>query len=40
MKQFNSDKPVLRYSILIVGVIIAAFVGTVAASLLMGTILK
>jgi hypothetical protein len=40
MKQFISDKPVLRYTLLFLGVMIAAFVGAVSASLLTGVLLK
>ena len=40
MKTFNTDKPFIRYSLLLVGVIIASFTGAVAATLLVGYLLK
>jgi len=40
MKQFETDKPYVRYSLLILGVLIASFTGTIAGILLVGTFLK
>jgi hypothetical protein len=40
VKQFETDKPYLRYSLLILGVLIASFTGTVAGVLLIGYLLK
>ena len=39
-KTFNSDKPLLRHVLLLFGVAVASFVGTIAAILLTGTILR
>ena len=40
MKTFNDDKPILRYSLIIFGVIIGSFFGTISATILLGVILK
>ena len=37
---FNSDKSIIRYALFILGVAMAAFVGTMAVILLTGTLLK
>jgi hypothetical protein len=40
MKQFETDKPYLRYFLLTLGVLMASFIGTIAGILLIGSIFK
>ena len=40
MKTFIDDKPILRYSLIIFGVIMGSFLGTISATLLLGVLLK
>jgi hypothetical protein len=40
MKTFISDKPVLRYLFLFIGLIIGSFTGCTAAIILLGVIFK
>jgi len=38
MKTFNADKPILRYSLIFLGFVVASFVGSVTALLLVAVI--
>jgi hypothetical protein len=40
MKIFADDRPILRYLIIIFGVIIGLFLGTISVTLLLGVLLK
>lgn len=40
MKTFEEDRPILRYSLMIVTIIISSFVGTISAALLFGVLFK
>jgi hypothetical protein len=40
MKTFDSDKPILRYILLSVGILMASFTGTISALLLFFVIFK
>ena len=40
MKTFLSDRPILRYSFLFLGLIVGSFTGCIAAIILLGVIFK